>query len=213
MAQKDVFLESEGDAWFARNNIGDSFSPDTDSILGELLELSKVDSETSILEIGCGGGERLVAIHERTGSLVSGIDPSGQAVEKAKGNGVDAHQGTAESLPFDDSRFDIVIFGFCLYLCDPEDLFQIASEANRVLKKSGWLLIKDFYNPSPHRREYHHKEGIQSHKMDFTSLFTWHPSFTCFSHKVEHHSVTGYTDDPGEWVATSVLRKNRPLYG
>ena len=43
--------------------------------------------------------------------------------------------GTAEKLKFEDDKFDLIIFGFCLYLCDREDLIKIVDETNRVLKK------------------------------------------------------------------------------
>src|SRR5207253_396680 len=101
----------------------------------------------------------------------------------------------AEQLPFDDKKFDIVIFGFCLYLCDREDLFRIASEADRVLKNPGWLLILDFYSPAPLKRDYHHRSGLFSYKMDYRTLFLWNSSYTNFSHKVCHHSENTYTDD------------------
>ncbi len=100
------------------------------------------------------------------------------------------------------------MFGFCLYLCDREDLFRIACEADRVLKNPGWLLIQDFYSPAPVKREYHHRSGLFTHKMDYRTLFTWNPSYVNLVHKVRHHSEGSYTDDPKEWVATSVLRKN-----
>ena len=85
-------------------------------------------------------------------------------------------QGTADRLPYRDGLFDVVVFGFCLYLCDREDLFRIASEADRVLNDQGWLIIHDFYSPVPTRRDYHHKTGIYSYKMDYKTLFEWHPS-------------------------------------
>ena len=45
--------------------------------------------------------------------------------------------GTADKLPFEDQSVDILVYGFCLYLCDREDMFNIAAEANRVIKSSG----------------------------------------------------------------------------
>jgi SAM-dependent methyltransferase len=84
-------------------------------------------------------------------------------------------QGTADILPFKDHYFDIIIFGFCLYLCDREDLFRIASEADRVLGEPGWLLILYFFSPFPKKNVYHFCKGVQSYKMDYRTLFTWHP--------------------------------------
>ena len=57
------------------------------------------------------------------------------------------------------------------------------------------------------RRAYHHKDGLFSYKMDYRQLFDWHPSYTCFSHELSHHASGDFTDDPQEWIATSVLRK------
>ena len=137
-----------------------------------------------------------------------GIDPSAQAVAEARKLGVNAQQGTADALPFDNDTFDAVIFGFCLYLCDRFDLFRIAAEADRVLKSPGWLVIQDFFSQSPRSRAYHHQEGVFSFKMDYRSLFIWHPAYECMTHKVRHHQTHTYTDDPEEWVAVSVFRKN-----
>ena len=209
MKQRDVFLESEGNAWFERNAsaLGSRKLPESDSLLVEILNLPLAEG-TKILEIGCGDGARLSWLRENCRFDCYGVEPSSQAVEVAKGRGVAAQQGAADQLPFEDKIFDIVIFGFCLYLCDREDLFRIASEADRVLKNPGWLLILDFYSPTPLKREYHHRSGLFSHKMDYRALFTWNPGYTNFSHEVRHHLEGGYTDDTQEWVATSVLRKN-----
>jgi ubiquinone/menaquinone biosynthesis C-methylase UbiE len=210
--QKDIFLESEGNIWFQRNAsaLGSQLIPESDSLLQEILELpSRYPSErTKILEIGCGDGARLSWLREKRGFDCYGIEPSAQAVEVAKGRGLAAYEGTADRLPFDEGEFDIVTFGFCLYLCDREDLFRIAYEADRVLKNPGWLLILDFFSPTPLKRDYHHRSGLFSHKMDYRTLFTWNPAYINYSHKIRGHLEHAYTDDPQEWVATSVLRKN-----
>jgi ubiquinone/menaquinone biosynthesis C-methylase UbiE len=136
------------------------------------------------------------------------VDPSSHAVEVARRDGIDARQGAADMLPFDDNTFEVVIFGFCLYLCDRDDLFRIACEADRVLRNPGWLLILDFYSPAPLKHAYRHHSGVFTYKMDYRTLFSWNPGYTIFSHKVFHHTENTYTDDPKEWIATSVLRKN-----
>lgn len=209
MKQKNIFLESEGNAWFERNAKLVSLHklPESDPLLAEILDLPALEKGTKILEVGCGEGGRLSWLRENCGFDCYGVEPSAQAVEVAKKRGIAAHQGTADHLPFDDDTFDILTFGFCLYLCDREDLFRIACEADRVLKNPGWLLILDFYSPAPMKREYHHRSGLFTHKMDYRTLFTWNPSYETFAHKVRHHSDGSYTDDSNEWVATSVLRK------
>jgi len=209
MKQKNIFLESEGNAWFERNAkvLASRKLPESDPLLVEILSLPTLPEGTKILEIGCGEGGRLSWLKENCGFDCHGVEPSAQAVEVAKGRGIAAHQGTADQLPFDDNAFDVLTFGFCLYLCDREDLFRIACEADRVLRNPGWLLIQDFYSPVPVRRVYHHHSDLFTHKMDYRTLFTWNPSYVNFAHKVRHHFEASYTDDPNEWVATSVLRK------
>jgi ubiquinone/menaquinone biosynthesis C-methylase UbiE len=210
--QRDVFLRSEGNAWFKRNAAAPARGlPGSDSLLAEIAGLSGISLRgAKVLEIGCADGARLQWLTENLGCECRGLEPSAQAVDAARARGLEARQGTAEQLPYDDGVFDIVMFGFCLYLCDREDLFRIACEADRVLKNPGWLLILDFYSPAPAKREYHHARGLFSFKMDYRTLFTWHPGYTCYSHRIRHHALDGYSDDPNEWVATSVLRKNSP---
>ena len=100
-----------------------------------------------------------------------------------------------------------MIFGFCLYLCDPCDLFSIAREADRVLRSPGWIVIEDFFSTTPRSRSYRHHAEIHSHKMDYRTLFAWHPHYECLTYKVRHHGEQRYTDLSEEWVAVSVLRK------
>jgi len=210
MKQKNIFSKSEGNAWFDRNtkSLNKCNYPDSDMVLVEMMNISDLPKNAKVLEIGCGDGARLNWLKEECNFDCYGLDPSEKAVELANKRGIKAYQGTADQLPFKTDEFDIVIFGFCLYLCDREDLFQISYEADRVLKKSSWLLILDFYSKTPRKVEYHHYSGLFSYKMDYRELFMWHPSYVTFSHKVFHHSEHSYTDDENEWVALSMLRKN-----
>ncbi|MFH1263281.1 MAG: class I SAM-dependent methyltransferase [Pseudomonadota bacterium] len=212
MKQREIFRNSEGDAWFTRNqreSAGRNL-PDDDMVLMELIGCLPVEAgRVRVLEIGCGEGGRLEWLMKHRNAECFGIDPSAKAVAAALERGVHAQEGTAEQLPFDAGRFDVVIFGFCLYLCDRDDLSRIVFEANRVLRSPGWLLIQDFYSPTPRSRAYHHHPGVQTHKMDYRTLFTGSPDYECMTHKVRHHVDGTYTDDPEEWVSVSVLRKFR----
>lgn len=210
--QKDIFLEGEADAWFERNQAAiercqlDATSDPVIRAVDRCLSPVRAPG-MRLLEIGCGGGKRLQAIKNTLGISCHGLEPSPRAVAIARSRGVDAQVGTAERLPFGDRQFDFVVFGFCLYLCDREDLFRIAEEADRVLKRDSWLIIHDFYSPTPRSRNYHHRQGVYSYKMDYRNLFCWHPAYECYSHELLHHSTREYTDDAEEWVGLSVIRK------
>ena len=144
MTQKQVFKESEGDAWYQRNRIAlGERDWSRDSTVQRLLSLPVDIGQARVLEIGCGDGSRLAEIRRRVPVNVFGLDPSPQAIQMALSQGIVAKVGTADALPFENASFDIVIFGFCLYLCDDADLFRIAAESDRVLAPSGWLLIHD----------------------------------------------------------------------
>lgn len=209
--QKDIFLRGEGDAWFERNrqSIQNREFGVHDPIVAAIVRCQEAISGTGskLLEVGCGEGKRLSWISQNLGLECHGIDPSGRAVAAAREEGIQAVVGTADEIPYIDQTFDFLIFGFCLYLCDRDDLFRIAQEADRVLKPDAWLVIQDFYSETRVKREYHHRNGVYSFKMDYRSLFVWHPAYTCFAHEIIHHGKNDFTDDPNEWVGISVLRK------
>lgn len=205
--QKESFLASEGDAWFARNETALAARDwSTDPICQRLAALG-LPRDLRVLEIGCGDGSRLSYLAVTHGWHVTGIDPSQKAVMKARLLGVAAEQLTAEQLPFSDASFDVVIFGFCLYLCDDSDLFRIAAEADRVAATSSWILILDFDTRAPVYKPYHHLPGVNSRKMDYKSMFLWHPSYTLADYSKFHHSTRLWTDDPDEWISVACLRK------
>jgi ubiquinone/menaquinone biosynthesis C-methylase UbiE len=207
--QKHLFRESEGDAWFLRNNDALAKRNAADDVVCQLIaKLCKQQAvPQTVLEIGCGDGKRLKFLENQLGHQTVGIDPSKVAVEAAQRDGLHAVVGTAEELPFEDSRFDVVIFGFCLYLCDDVDLFQIAREADRVLKSPGWVLILDFDSAEPRYNKYHHRDGVFSRKMDYKSMFLWHPNYTLGHYQKFEHQTLEWTDDWQEWVSLAALRK------
>lgn len=209
--QKDTFLGGEGDAWFARNEAALSTRDWSQDPVSRKMASLLTARGTRVLEVGCGDGSRLEYLRTQHGCEVAGVDPSDQAVASANARGVRALKSTADALAFADASFDVVVFGFCLYLCDDADLFRIAQEADRVLTSPGWLLILDFDAAAPIYRPYHHVAGVYSRKMDYKSLFTWHPAYTVASFEKFDHLNLRWTDDAGEWVSLACLRKlHRP---
>lgn len=90
------------------------------------------------LDVGCGGG-LLAEEFARLGCVVTGIDPSEPTLETARRHASDSglqinyQVGAGESLPCEDSSFDIV------YCCDMlehvQDLGRVIAEIARVLKR------------------------------------------------------------------------------
>jgi len=209
--QKNIFLSGEADAWLQRNtalpyhNILDWKARDPLASLISQLPLSHT-SNTLAVEVGCGQGLRIQALRDFLNFQVSGLDPSLQAVNRLLSLDLNAYRGTADILPYDNDSIDLLIYGFCLYLCDRQDLPQIIDEAHRILKRESWIVILDFWSPVPCSNPYRHTSGVESFKDDLPAIFTAHPDFTTYDHMVRHHSTFAYTDDSDEFVSISCLR-------
>lgn len=207
--QKNIFLDGEGDLWFARNKSKLSQLSFEDDSINVVLEEYGIRPER-VLEIGCSSGYRLSSICNKTGAEGYGIDPSSAAIEEGKASypGLNLRVGTADYIEYEDGFFDLIIFGFCLYLCDRRDLFKIAWEADRLLREKSWLVIRDFMVPFPYKNEYVHQKGIYSYKMDYSKMFTWNPCYQLISMRTE--SEVCWEDEVGYDGRTStlLLRKN-----
>lgn len=204
--QRRIFLDTEGDHYFQRNSkeierqrelaLED---PNRDPILRALLQFRP----DSILEIGAANGWRLDIARRLWNPRCFGIDPSRAAIEDGKRRfpEIDLSVGTADNLF--QHQVSCVVFGCCLYLCDSADLFRIATEADRVLLDRGYLMVFDFYPPAPHRNPYIHRSGVYSSKMDYSSLWRWHPSYVLWSQEMAGPDPL----NPDERLAMTVLRK------
>ena len=110
----------------------------------ELLPLSGANT----LDVGCGRGEFTCFLSDR-GAIVSGIDPNSDRISVASahansvGLSVGFYEGFAQSLPFANDAFDIVIFSNSLHHVDNEMIPKALAEAERVLSKMGFLYIME----------------------------------------------------------------------
>lgn len=168
MRQADIFLEGEGDRWLERNR-------------AKLGEYDPVSSEIArnrikpmhVLEIGCANGWRLEALRDRYGCEVFGVEPSRQGCIEAAGRRIAAIQSSASCLSVNQT-FDMVIYGFCLYLTDPDEWLRIAAEGDWVLQAGGYLIIHDFKaheEDGAFARKYSHLNGLVSYHYDFANLW------------------------------------------
>lgn len=193
MKQADIFLKSEGDAWFARNRdkLGHSDS------VSDAIRRAKLNP-AHVLEIGCANGWRLGDLREEYNCRVTGIEPSRAACIEATKLRIPVLQATADRLPAVDGHFDLIIYAFCLYVTDPDEWLRIASEGDRILSPGGHLVIHDFYSPSAFARQYAHHEDLRSYHFDFAKLWLAHPLYSLVTRSVD-----------GEESVT-IVRKNDP---
>ena len=111
------------------------------------LGLIEIHDRWTMLDIGCGGGATLKRLLKRSeGAKVYGIDISEESVAKARrvnakvlDKQVFVTQGSAEKLPYEDGKFDLVTAVETVYFWP--NLPDCLKEVKRVLKPGGQFAI------------------------------------------------------------------------
>ncbi len=115
--------------------------------LSRLASKMRIQTGIDVLDVACGKGEWLFAVHERGGNI-AGIDLSYKAIDICKTIFPDGefYVGTAEILPFEDKRFNIVsCLGAIEHFLDPQAALK---EMVRTARDNATFLLlvpnKDF---------------------------------------------------------------------
>ena len=185
--QKKIFLNSEGDFWYERNRKKlNEFDFKNDLYTKKLINIIKKNSEIKcVLDVGCSDGSRINYLKQIFKKVkFSGIDPSKKAIKFKKFKYISLKVGTADRLEFSSNKFDLIMFSFCLYLCDDKYLKKIIDETIRVSKKKSFILINDFYFKGVKYLKYKHKKNIRSRKMDYSKIFTNNKKISLISKKI-----------------------------
>ena len=99
-----------------------------------------------ILDVGCGTGTLLAAM-PAAGYEKVGVDVSASMLEHARGRGLEVAQAGADSLPFEDGSFDLVMtFAVLHHLVEREIVRAAIAEMCRVTRPGGALIVWD-HNP------------------------------------------------------------------
>ena len=118
--------------------------------VGNPFALGEVRLGDAVLDVGCGAGVDLLVAAQLAGpsGKVSGLDLTPEMVDRARENvsqlgvsSVDVRSGAAESMPFEDETFDVVISNGVLNLSPlKEDGYR---EIYRVFWPGGRLQFAD----------------------------------------------------------------------
>ena len=117
-------------------------------ILNYLMSMAKIkkevykslNSQSRVLDVGCGSGAILNNIKTKTGCQVYGVDISENAVQAAKKiYGIDIFNGDIKDTTWPDSYFDVITaWQYLEHVNDPN---QNVEKMSHLLKKDGLLIL------------------------------------------------------------------------
>ncbi|PIE63551.1 MAG: SAM-dependent methyltransferase [Desulfobacterales bacterium] len=117
------------------------------------------------LEIGVGSGKFAAPL-----GIKIGVEPSENMAIKARKLGINVYPGIAEDLPFPDGEFDFVLM--VTTICFVDDVAKSFSEAFRVLKSGGCIVIGFMDKESKLGKMYAEKRGKSKFYQEATFFST-----------------------------------------
>ena len=108
--------------------------------LHEFARLCRQDGLSSVVEVACGAG-RDGKVLQKSGLTYAGLDLSASSVDICRGAGLDAVQGSALALPWDDDQFDAGWSMSTLMHLPGDGMTTALSELDRVVRSGGVVEI------------------------------------------------------------------------
>lgn len=112
----------------------------------EMLSSENINSESQILDAGCGTGQTSAFLYNQYKADILGLDINPTMIEKAKNRflsqnlPIEAIHGSVEDIPLEDDTFDFVLSESVLAFVQKK---RALGEFNRILKRGGRLIANE----------------------------------------------------------------------
>ncbi len=188
-----------------------------------LLNHVKINSSTTILDLGCGGGYVTRELYNKTGAKIYGIDNSEEAIKLSKDKSKDLpviyKKCDITNLTYSDNFADVVL---CIGVLEHIQNYEIClSEIKRVLKNNGVL-----YVVSSNKNSFIYQQRIIRQKLglwnygyqknwemkDLENIFSAHDF--CMQHMNVGSGIENFkfVDKLDKLFSTSTNEKGRYIY-
>ncbi|OOG27201.1 SAM-dependent methyltransferase [Thioalkalivibrio denitrificans] len=113
----------------------------------EFLERLPIERGTRMLDVACGAGQISIPA-ARTGAIVTGVDLASNLVDQARSRArsenldIRFEEGDAESLPYEDETFDLVVSLIGAMFAPRPD--RVAAELVRVCRRGGTIVMANW---------------------------------------------------------------------
>jgi ubiquinone/menaquinone biosynthesis C-methylase UbiE len=171
------------------------------------VDLARISSGESVLDVGCGTGDLTMLLRERVGTTgrVVGIDAAPEMITVAQRKSRRSRLkpeylvAAVEDLPFGDGTFDAAVSSLMLHHLPDELKPQALHEVSRVLKPGGRLLIVDLTHTHAHgrslslpmllHRRAHGRAHAPARRTPDTHTPTHRPSMAALLHSAEFTDI------------------------
>jgi len=146
-------------------------------ILKAKLIIDNINNRKSLIDIGCGWGSTLIKLKDKL-QKIAGVDESKDRAQFLVNNypDIDFYESHSSKLPIESESFDVVLMSHLfheIYLFNKDnDKNSSISEAHRILKKDGCLIVIDHSQPLNGNQEVIFKINKNKDKLaDFIKKF------------------------------------------
>jgi ubiquinone/menaquinone biosynthesis C-methylase UbiE len=158
-----------------------------------------------VLEIGSSTGYLLEGLRANYNCQCYGIDTSKTAISEGKKlfKNINHTHGMFENSKLKDSKYDLIIFGFFLFMLPPSKVLNLFSKIDLCLKNRGHIVINDFYNKSNSFKikDYKHEKKLKVYRWDYKKVFLSLPYYK------EIDTIKKFHIEMKDYVEISLIKK------